>query len=290
MYPLDIDGQTRTSSKDAGADERITGTVSNRPLDSMDVGPAWLGGPPDPDAPPALANLALNKPVTVSSAPQPENPATGAVDGDVNTRWSASVYPQWLEVDLGAVYDISRTEVVCLNDRAYQFTIQSKTTSGGSYTQIVNRSSNTTAGSAASPITDNFGPVAARYVRITVTGAADYTGTWASIAELRVFGESGSSMLMAAKLPEATGHEAKEVALQVYPNPISGGAATVKYSLPNAEKVQITAYNMNGQTQTVFNGRQDAGNIPCAGRSSRSPPAFTSCGCRPGGRKSRCGW
>ncbi len=256
---LDIDGQTRSSSKDVGADERTSGTVTNRALDSMDVGPAWLGGPAEPGTPPALVNLALNKSVTVSSAPQPENPAAAAVDGDVNTRWSASVYPQWLEVDLGAVYNISKTEVVCLNDRAYQFTIQSKTTSGGSYTQIVNRTANTQGGSAAAPITDNFGPVQARYVRITVTGAADYTGTWASIAELRVFGESAAVGLMARKLPEEKAAAPKDVALQAYPNPISGGASTIKYSLPEAAVVRVLVHNMNGQTETLLNARQEAG-------------------------------
>ncbi|WZN42178.1 discoidin domain-containing protein [Chitinophaga pollutisoli] len=174
----------------------------------------------------------------------------------MNTRWSASVYPQWLEVDLGAVYDISKTEVVCLNDRAYQFTLQSKTTSGGSFTQIVNRSANTKGGSAASPITDNFGPVAARYVRITVTGAADYTGTWASIAELRVFGESTPLVLMARKLPE---EKTAEAGLQVYPNPVTAGASTIRYTLPEAAQVQISVFNMNGQTQNILNARQDAG-------------------------------
>ncbi|MGE7775120.1 chondroitinase-B domain-containing protein [Chitinophaga sp. NPDC101104] len=257
---FDIDGQARTSSKDAGADERVSGTVTNRPLDSMDVGPAWMGGPPDPDAPPALANLALNKSVTASSQPQPENPATSAVDGDVNTRWSASVYPQWLEVDLGAVYDISKTEVVCFSDRAYQFTIQAKTTAGGSFTQIVNRSANTTPGTVASPITDNFSPVAARYVRINVTGAADYTGTWASISELRVFGQSGGGgALMQAKLDGGKAELSKDVKLEVYPNPVSGGASTIKYALPEAGNVQISVYNMNGQTQTLLNARQEAG-------------------------------
>ena len=140
----------------------------------------------------SIPNVALNKAVTASGSDA--NLPVNAVDGDVVSRWSAQPMPQWLEVDLGAVYDISKTEVVCYQDRAYQFTIEAKTTSGGSYTQVVNRSANTTPGTVAAPITDNFGPVAARYVRINITGASGYTGTWGSLTEFRVFGVPPGSL------------------------------------------------------------------------------------------------
>ncbi|KAA2238749.1 hypothetical protein F0L74_21270 [Chitinophaga agrisoli] len=41
----DLDGQTRTSKKDTGCDEYVTGAAANRPLTAADVGPAYLGGP-----------------------------------------------------------------------------------------------------------------------------------------------------------------------------------------------------------------------------------------------------
>jgi hypothetical protein len=132
-------------------------------------------------------NLAQNRPVTVSSQPQPENPGSAAVDGSTATRWSATGYPQWLEVDLGSVRNIGRTQVVSYQDRAYQFRVEVRTTATGSFTEVVDRSSNTTPGTVASPITNTFAPTEARYVRITVTGAANYTGTWASLLEFRVF-------------------------------------------------------------------------------------------------------
>lgn len=133
-----------------------------------------------------LQNVALNKPVTASGSDT--NIPANAVDGDNLTRWSASPMPQWLEVDLGAVFDISKTEVICYLDRAYQFIVEAKTTSGGTYSQVVNRSTNTTPGTIAAPITNTFPAVNARFVKITVTGASGYTGTWASIVEFRVFG------------------------------------------------------------------------------------------------------
>ena len=63
-------------------------------------------------------NLALNKPVTFSGQ-QVGNEATHAVDGSANTRWAASPWPQWIQVDLGATYSISQTEMTPYLSRAY---------------------------------------------------------------------------------------------------------------------------------------------------------------------------
>lgn len=146
----------------------------------------------------AEKNLALNKSVTVSGEPEPENPGTSAVDGTVATRWAGSGgYPQWIEVDLGEIYNIHATEVVCFNDRDYQFTIDIKTTAGGTYTQIVDRSGNTQGGSEVSPIRDDFTEIQGRYVRITVTGAYQYGSTWTSLNEFRVFGSIHTIMASA---------------------------------------------------------------------------------------------
>jgi hypothetical protein len=38
----DMDGQTRTSAKDVGADELSAGTVTERPQSAVDVGPSWM--------------------------------------------------------------------------------------------------------------------------------------------------------------------------------------------------------------------------------------------------------
>jgi hypothetical protein len=63
----------------------------------------------DPCAP---TNLALGKPVSVSSA-APEGPATYAVDGLLGTHWNSTGPPSgWIEIDLGAQYDISLLRLV----------------------------------------------------------------------------------------------------------------------------------------------------------------------------------
>lgn len=139
-------------------------------------------------------NLAYKKSVVASSEPQPENPATSAVDNSVYSRWSASGYPQWLEIDLGSVQKIERTEILCYENRAYQFKIEAKADASGEYEMIVDRLANEQQGSNDEPIADSFPSIDARYVKITVTGAADYTGAWASITEIRVFGDSGTNV------------------------------------------------------------------------------------------------
>jgi hypothetical protein len=57
-------------------------------------------------------NLALNRPVTVSSTDLPGNAAGYAVDGNLSTRWSSAYSdPQWIYVDLGATYNLSRVKL-----------------------------------------------------------------------------------------------------------------------------------------------------------------------------------
>ncbi|MGE5548927.1 MAG: DNRLRE domain-containing protein, partial [Bacteroidota bacterium] len=177
------------NSKEAASDkpvlEVITGTAST-PTPTPTLTPTPTATPtPTPSSSPGV-NLALNKPVTFSSQ-QAGNEASHAVDGDLATRWSADTYPEWIQVDLGATYTVNRTEVCPYLDRAYQFKVE-VSTNGTSYTQVVDRLSNTTGGAV---ISDTFAAASARYVKLTVTGASGYTGTWTSINEFRVF-NSGS--------------------------------------------------------------------------------------------------
>ena len=158
-------------------------------------------------------NVALNKTVTVSSEQTTPNSNLGsyAIDGDINTRWSAENFPQWLEIDLGVIRKISSTEIVALHDRAYQFVIETKKNSSDPYVQLVDRSSNTDSGSVTNPITDSFSVINARYIRITFFGADVYTGQWTSIPEFRVYAESGSLGIDNTKLNK----------IKIFPNPFS---------------------------------------------------------------------
>jgi beta-glucanase (GH16 family) len=73
------------------------------------------------------ANLALNKPVTVSSVENAGLPGANAVDGDTTTtRWASAqkIDPQWIYVDLQATVNINRVRLYWENAYATSFQIQ----------------------------------------------------------------------------------------------------------------------------------------------------------------------
>jgi len=142
---------------------------------------------PETDTQPntTILNLALGKSVTTSSA-ENGNPGSRLTDNDLSgaSRWSAQVFPQQATIDLGQVRNLIQIEVYPYEDRAYKYTVE-VSQNGANYTRLVDRSNNTQGGNA---ITDLFAPTAARYVRITITGASGYTGDWASLREVKILG------------------------------------------------------------------------------------------------------
>ncbi|MCA9627936.1 MAG: glycoside hydrolase family 88 protein [Myxococcales bacterium] len=129
-------------------------------------------------------------PATLDSttAEQTGNEALNATDGSILTRWSAEYGPQTtppstsqsIVLDLGSDVRVDAIEVLALQNRAYQYTVEGAT-QAGSYRQLANRSSNAVGGTMRDTIGESV-----RYVRLTFTGAADYTGAWISISEIRL--------------------------------------------------------------------------------------------------------
>ncbi len=140
-------------------------------------------------APSSKFNWALFQPIVGTGSPDGSNVPSKLVDDDTGTRWSVNGFPQSATVDLQGIITITGTEVTCYEDRAYQFVIEGSLTEGGPYTTIVDRSNNSLPGTPTTPIINIVDSVDARFVRITVSGADVYTGTWTSLTELRVFGE-----------------------------------------------------------------------------------------------------
>ncbi|MHA7941743.1 chondroitinase-B domain-containing protein [Formosa sp. 3Alg 14/1] len=201
-------------------------------------------------------NVALEKSVAFSTE-QSSNPASNLVDGDEDSRWSAQSYPVWATVDLGSLHTINSTEVICYNDRAYKYIIE-VSTDGSNFSQIVNRSNNTTSGSNSNPIADSFSEVDARYVRITVTGAHSYDGDWASIDELRVFGYSKSVSARGIS-PETQIASFSEPELALYPNPTTNTVnirgAKAYHTLTVYDQVGKVIFNrpLDGETVDISN-------------------------------------
>ena len=142
------------------------------------------------ELPIGISNIALNKTITASIDPELDNPKENLLDGDTSTRLSSPGFPQVITIDLGETYDINYSELVFYKDRAYQYTISSTTEIDGPYTQVIDRSSNTTAGKIANPVVDYF-TTSAQFIQIEFTGAAEYTGEWVSLVEFSIFGVLG---------------------------------------------------------------------------------------------------
>jgi beta-glucosidase-like glycosyl hydrolase len=129
-------------------------------------------------------NLALNRPVTCSSV---EFPCAEAVDGNTGTRWASAqgVDPQWIYVDLGATYNITRVVLTWEAAYATGYQIQVAAAAAGPWTNIF---STTTGNGATDDLTGLSG--SGRYVRMN--GTARATGYGYSLWEFQVYGTGGT--------------------------------------------------------------------------------------------------
>ncbi|HEY8399793.1 MAG TPA: Ig-like domain-containing protein, partial [Cytophagaceae bacterium] len=131
-------------------------------------------------------NLALQKPIFASSIENGGTPVNGANDGIMNTRWSSQFSdPQWIYVDLGAVYDINRVKIYWEAAKAsnYQIEVSNDINNWGTPVKVVtgnNASENDWAVSATG-----------RYVRIYGTTRTTVYGY--SIYELEVYGTAAGT-------------------------------------------------------------------------------------------------
>ncbi|RLV66913.1 coagulation factor 5/8 type domain protein [Streptomyces sp. CBMAI 2042] len=129
--------------------------------------------------------LSQGKPVTASSEENYGTPATAAVDGNANTRWSSAASdPQWIRVDLGATTRLS--QVVLDWEAAYGKGYRIELSTNGSTWSTAYQ---TTTGDGGTDTLDISGE--ARYVR--VYGTARGTGYGFSLWEFKVYGESGGT-------------------------------------------------------------------------------------------------
>jgi hypothetical protein len=139
------------------------------------------------DTPSTNTNLALNKPVKVSGD---ENDVAfkgaNVNDGDTTTRWSSAFSdPQWVEIDLGAVYSVNR---VVLNwEHAYGVAYQIQVSTDE---QNWNTAFTQTNGQGGIE-NDTFTAVPARYVRMYGTQRNTQYGY--SLWEMEVYGDGAPS-------------------------------------------------------------------------------------------------
>jgi uncharacterized protein YjdB len=134
----------------------------------------------------SATNLALNKPAFSSCDENAGTTPSLAVDGNLGTRWSScAADPQWIYVDLGANYNITRVKISweAALGKDYQIQLSSNLTT---WTSIKTITGNTAL------INDHTGLIGSgRYVRMY--GTARGTGYGYSIWELEVYGTPGNT-------------------------------------------------------------------------------------------------
>lgn len=195
-------------------------------------------------------NLALNKPAYVSSVENGGMGGSNAVDGSQTSRWSSAFAdPQYIFVDLGAVYSINEIKIYWENAYGKNFEVQVSNDS-------LNWSPVKTITGNATVLNDYTGLTATgRYVRIY--GTVRNTQYGYSINELEVYGTLSSTSSL-AYVPET-----KADGFKLYPNPvystltIGGIKNTHIFNIINLSTSQVTKME---STNGILNvGRLSAG-------------------------------
>jgi chitinase len=134
-------------------------------------------------ATPVPNNLALNKPVTISSLEDAAKyPASAAVDNSYGSRWSSAFAdPQWIYVDLGATYNVNRVKLTWEAAYASAYRIEVSNTAANDDWTVVKSVTNTTLTNDHTGLTTK-----GRYVRIYGTARATAYGY--SLYALEVYG------------------------------------------------------------------------------------------------------
>lgn len=143
------------------------------------------------NAPAAFAasdNLALNKAVTVSAAPEASLPAKALTDGDIKTRWSAETKPvHWAYVDLDKPTEISRVKLTW--EKATEYAVDFNIYVSNDKDQW---------GAPAKAVTGNKdevsditldAPKTGRYVKLEVTKVSNYPSV--SCREMELYATAG---------------------------------------------------------------------------------------------------
>jgi hypothetical protein len=140
-------------------------------------------------------NIAAGRAATASSQVNGAQPPSAATDGDANTYWESAnnAFPQWLQVDLGASYNIGKVTLklppsTAWGTRTQTLSVQTST-DGSTFGTVVPSAGYTFDPSTGNTVSITVPATNARYVRLTVTAN---TG-WAAgqISEFEVYPGGG---------------------------------------------------------------------------------------------------
>ncbi len=178
-------------------------------------------------------NIALNKHASSSSNENAGMPASKAVDGNLTSRWSSAFSdPQWIQVNLGAIYSINRVMINWQNAKGKDYLVQTSNDSVN-WTTIKSVSNNTTATNDLTGLTGS-----GKYIR--VYGTARTTGYGYSIFEFQVYGSSG-----ARRGDTEESNLISSTSLSLHPNPATH-EISIKAKLKKSLYASILIMDGNG--------------------------------------------
>jgi F5/8 type C domain. len=193
-------------------------------------------------------NLALNKPVTVSSIEAAGLEGSNAVDGNMGTRWSSAFSdPQSISVDLGALYYID--DVTIYWETAYGKEYELQISDGSSGWTTVRHETNGDGG------IDEIS-VAANAQAIKLIGMQRGTVYGYSIYEMQVHGSAPTAVgASGTKNPVPSDYSLDNN----FPNPFNP-STTIRYGIPTRSRVRVEVINVLGQKVTeLVNTEKEAG-------------------------------
>ena len=201
--------------------------------------------------------------VPASASTDDGNVPANVLDNDLNTRWSASGDPQWIQLCLSSTQTVSGVQIAFYNGnaRSSNFDIQ-VSTNGTSFTNVATGLNSS--GTSTALETFNFSPQSAKYVRIV--GHGNSVNAWNSYTEIKVL-NGGSFVSRVGKMEEA----APEIELTTTPNPFTQ-QATVSFNLKDAGQTKLAVYDINGKVVAVLvNGNLPAGKHTIPFKSAETP-------------------
>ncbi len=193
-------------------------------------------------------NLALNKPVTVSSIEKAGLEGQNAVDGNLNTRWSSQFSdPQYIIIDLQSVQAFN--EVLLYWEAAYakeyEIQISNDNSNWTTLTHITNGNGGTEKISAQA---------SARYVRIYGIHRGTIYGY--SLFEIGIYNNENVSSINSNN---SYNFPSDFSLSNNYPNPFNP-TTTIEYEIPKAGYVKLEIFNSIGESiSTLINGFKSSG-------------------------------
>ena len=167
----------------------------------------------------------------------------------MQTCWITDSLPQWIQVDLGADYDIDRVSIAMFNPEDIDFLIEGKRENGQIFELSEEVSKYETFlehGVAGSEITtsrfDTSPLQNARYVLISISSSAK---SEIEINEIKIFGYKDSGLTNLEDLKTGS-IPTKSKLLPNYPNPFNP-ETKIHYILRENSDVKLAVYNINGQ-------------------------------------------